>query len=492
MSASAVRVRRNAYVDSITLLQVSADVLALPGVDNAALVMATDLNRDVLSQSGLLIGEATTAGPNDLVIAVHADSEETAESSLATAESLLTHRRGAGPASGPGDDAVAPPPRSIRSAQRQHQDANLAIVSVPGQYAASEAFQALAAGMHVFLFSDNVSLEDEISLKQEATRRDLLVMGPDCGTALIDGIGLGFSNAVRRGDIGIIAASGTGLQEVSCLLDSAGAGVSHAIGTGGRDLSREVGGLTTLKALDLLARDPDTHTIVLISKPPASEVAERVLDAAVATGKPIVACLLGAEIGPRPGVEMARNLYQAARLAAGPDATWAGITADDLPRGRWRPDQRLVRGLYCGGTLLDEAVHALGDTVSHEMTDFGDDEYTRGRAHPMIDPTLRNAALAHSGADSRVAIVLLDVIIGRGSHADPAGAAVPAIRQALETARANGRHLLFLAHVVGTTADPQDRARQEATLRAAGVHVLGSNYHAAVGASLLLEEVTAA
>ncbi|GAC1318193.1 MAG: acyl-CoA synthetase FdrA [Chloroflexota bacterium] len=489
MSTTAVVVRHNAYVDSITLLQVSADVLALGGVSNAALVMATDLNRDVLSQSGLLVDVAVAAGPNDLVIAVEAETSDAAGAALQAADAMLVRRRGA---TAPSDDQEVGPPRSIRSAHRSLAHANLAVISVPGGYAASEAQQALANGLHVFLFSDNVPVADEVRLKRDATERDLLVMGPDCGTAIIDGVGLGFSNAVRRGSVGIIAASGTGLQEVSSLLHTAGAGISHAIGTGGRDLSTDVGGLTTLRALELLKNDRQTETIVLISKPPALEVADRVLQAATATGKTIIACLLGSAVIAPPGVEVARNLYHAARLAAGTHGAWGGVTANDLPRTRFLADQHAVRGLFCGGTLRDEAELALGDSVEHELIDFGDDQYTRGRAHPMIDPTLRNAAIVGSGADPRVAVVLLDVIIGRGSHPDPAGATVPAIREALAAAGREGRELAVLAHVVGTNADPQGLERQEDTLRAAGVHVLGSNYHAAVAASRLLEAVSVA
>jgi hypothetical protein len=109
----------------------------------------------------------------------------------------------------------------------------------------------------------------------------------------------------------------------------------------------------------------------------------------------------------------------------------------------------------------------------------------------MIDPTLRNRAIIDAGADPCVAVLLLDVILGLGSHADPAGAAVPAIREAMAQAAADDRQLTVLAHIVGTDLDPQGLAGQEATLRSAGVHVLGSNYHAAVAASLLLERVAA-
>ncbi|HEY0583131.1 MAG TPA: hypothetical protein VGE94_13175, partial [Chloroflexota bacterium] len=420
MSATAAAVRRNAYVDSVSLLQVSADVLALAGVVEAALVMATELNRQVLSDSGLLVDDAVTAGPNDLVIAVRAADDSAAQAALREAEGLLARRRAVTGSSG--DGAQRQTPRSVRSAHHADPRANLAAISVPGQYAAAEARQALAEGLNVFLFSDNVSLADEVELKRAARAQNLLVMGPDCGTSILNGVGLGFANVVRRGRIGLVGASGSGLQEVTSLLHQAGEGISQAIGTGGRDLSTEVGGITTLQALDLLRDDPRTEVIVLISKPPAAEVAERVLRAAAATGKPVVACLLGSTMQPPGGVQLARNLYQAARLAAGPDAAWSGVSAHDLPRLRLRDEQRQVRGLYCGGTLCEEAELALGEAIDHQLIDFGDDQYTRGRAHPMIDPSLRNYAIVDAGADPRVAVLLLDVMLGLGSHADPAGA----------------------------------------------------------------------
>jgi FdrA protein len=481
-------VRHNAYVDSVTLLQISADMISLAGVRDAALVMATDVNRELLSGSGLLVGDAPTAGPNDLVIAVRAADETAAASALQQADALLAGRRRG---STSGELSSSPAPRSLRSARRADPEANLALVSVPGQFAAGEARQALADGLHVFLFSDNVSIEDEIDLKRSARDKQLLLMGPDCGTAILNGVGLGFANVVRRGRIGVIGASGTGIQEVTSLLHQAGEGISHAIGTGGRDMRAAVGGITTQQALDLLRDDPLTQTIVLVAKPSAPEVAERVLNKAAQTGKPVVACLLGADLQPPPGVQLAHNLYQAARLAASASSSWTAVTPSDLRRMRSGPEQHQVRGLFCGGTLCEEAAAALESSTEHQFIDFGDDEYTRGRAHPMIDPTLRNQAIVAAGADPRVAVLLLDVILGLGAHPDPAGAAVPAIREAQAQARAAGRELAVLAHVVGTDLDPQELARQEATLRSAGVHVFASNYHAAVAASLLVEGVTA-
>src|SRR5216683_1369955 len=354
--SSVSSVRRNAYVDSVTLLQVSADMMGLTGVRDAALVMASELNRQLLSDSGMLVGDAPTAGPNDLIIAVRATDDAFAAMALQQAEALLAGRRRGSPAG----EATSSPPRSLRSAHRADPEANLALISVPGQYAAGEARQALADGLHVFLFSDNVSIEDEIELKRIAREKELLVMGPDCGTAILNGVGLGFANVVRRGRIGLIGASGTGIQEVTSLLHQAGEGISHAIGTGGRDMYAAVGGVSTLHALDLLRDDPQTQQIVLVAKPSAPEVAEHVLQKAAQTGKPVVACLLGADLQPPPGVQLAHNLYQAARLAASPESSWSGVTPADLARTHFRAEQHQVRGLFCGGTLCEEAAAAMG------------------------------------------------------------------------------------------------------------------------------------
>jgi FdrA protein len=476
-------VRRNAYLDSISLLQVSAELLGLAGVLDAALVMATDLNRQVLDAAGLLVDDAHTAGPNDLVIAVRCTDDAVARGALQHAASLLADRRGAA-----GDGDVQIQPRSLRSAHRADPSASLAVISVPGAFAANEARQALADGLHVFLFSDNVSVADEVELKRVAASQNLLVMGPDCGTAILNGVGLGFANVVRRGRIGLVGASGTGLQEVTSLLHQAGEGISHAIGTGGRDLHAEVGGMTTLRALDLLRDDPGTEVIVIVSKPSEKLVAERVLAHAALIGKPVIACLLNTALEPRDGIQIASNLYQAARLAASARAVWSGVTPDDVPRPRLRDGQTQVRGLFCGGTLCEEAEAAI-QSEGHQFVDFGDDRYTQGRAHPMIDPTLRNHAIVEAGDDPRVAVLLLDVILGLGSHADPAGATVPAVLEAKARAQAAGRELTVLAHVVGTDRDPQGLTQQEAALRSAGVHVFESNYHAAVAASLLVEGV---
>jgi FdrA protein len=462
-------VRRDAYTDSVTLMRVSAELSALSGVVAAAAVMATALNREQLREAGLLTDEAAAAGAGDLLVAVRAESRAAAEAALARAEALLAERR-AGTASGRPID-----PRSVLSAARRAGDANIALISVPGPYAAAEAQAALSAGLHVFLFSDHVPLADEVGLKRRAAARGLLVMGPECGTSLLGGVGLGFANRVRRGGIGLVGASGTGLQEVTSLIHLFGGGVSHAIGTGGRDLDEAVGGLTTLQALEWLGRDPGTRVLAVVSKPPSAAVARRVLGAAAATGKPVIACLLGwTGAAPAP-VRLVDTLEETARGAVtqlgGRPAALAAPPAPPRSGGG-------VLGLYTGGSLCEEARSLVG-AAGYRFEDFGSERYTRGRPHPMIDPSLRNAAVAAAGADGQAGVLLVDVVLGDGAHADPAAALAPAVLAARASAGRRGRRLHVIGHVVGTDQDPQGLTVQEARLRAAGVLVCPSNRLAA-------------
>ena len=473
-----VVVRRGAYVDSIVAMQVAEQVGRLPGIETAALLMGTDANRASLRAAGLWAAEIDAAAADDLIVAVRAADPETARGGIARAQELLRARR----STGGGEAAAAERPRSIRVAARAAQGATLAMISVPGEYAALEAQQALAAGLHVFLFSDGVSLADEVALKRRARERGLLVMGPECGTSIIGGVGLGFANRVRRGAVGLVGASGTGLQEVTTLVHRLGGGVSHAIGTGGRDLHERVGGVTTLQGIEWLAKDASTGVIVIVSKPASAPVAETVLAAAARAGKPVVACLLGWSGATPAGVRAVRTLE---------DAAVAAVTATGISAPMFRTSERRavsapsvvgrsarLAGLFTGGTLCEEA-RAIAGEAAARFVDFGAEEYTRGRPHPMIAPELRSAAIAAAGDDAAVGVVLLDVVLGDCAHPDPAGAAVAAIDEARARAQRAGRSLAVVAHVVGTDDDPQRLATQEDALRAAGVVVCPTNRLAA-------------
>ena len=499
--ASAARVFRNLYRDSVSLMQLSAKLGALAGVRQASAIMATAGNLDLLREAGLASAEVE-AGPNDLLVALEGEAKAL-EEALAAAEAELTRAPAAALEGGPRRIA----PRSLEMALGEQPTANLALISTPGDYAAAEALKALRLGLNVMLFSDNVALEDEIALKRYAREHDLLVMGPDCGTAIIGGVPLGFANVVRRGDIGVIAASGTGLQQVTCLIDRWGKGISQAIGTGGHDLHEKVGGITMLQGLRALAADPATRVIVLISKPPHPEVAKRVLDAADRTGKPIVANFLGAdpETVRRPNVHPVRTLEDAARLAVALVDGDAAAAMQQVERDPEVPppasERKYVRGLYSGGTFCYEALllltEALGPISSntplepermladpwrserHTVIDLGDDAFTRGRPHPMIDQTLRRERILQEAADPEVAVILFDVVLGYGAHPDPASELAATLEEARSRAAAAGHGLALVGSVCGTAGDPQDLPRQEALLRDAGVLLAQSNAQAA-------------
>ena len=490
MAAIRARVFRNTYRDSVELMQIAAEIESMDGIDRAGLVMATPANREVLEAAGLLSGETAAAGPNDLVVAVAAADDEVATEALDRAATRL-----AGNGSDGSSEATRTDARTIAEAQAELGTADLALISTPGTYATAEALKALKRGLNVFLFSDNVPIEDEIELKAIAVAKGLMVMGPDCGTAILDGVPLGFANSVRRGSIGLVAASGTGLQQVSCLIDRFGAGVSQAIGVGGRDLDERVGGAMMLAGLQRLAADPGTDLIVLISKPPAASVASRVLEAAGAAGKPVVVNFLGgdpaavAAAGALPAATFESAAAIASAIALGQpvpaDEDLAGSEPDDdvLPgssEGAWR-----IRGLYSGGSLAGEAKLILRAVLgpdqarTHEILDLGEDEYTVGRPHPMIDPRLRNEHLQAVARDPETAVILLDVVLGYGSHPDPAGALAGAIDAARAEAASQQRTFAVVASVCGTEGDPQGLASQEARLAAAGVILAPSNARAA-------------
>ena len=494
--AGGTRIVRNLYRDSVSLMQLSSALAAMPGVGQASVVMATPANLDLLRAAGLARG-AIDAGPNDLLIALEAKTEEALARALEHAEGALRAEPAAGAAGGP----AAEPPRSLRMALSADPAATLALISTPGEYAAAEAEKALRHGLDVMLFSDNVSLADEVALKKLARSRGRIVMGPDCGTAILNGVPLAFANVLRRGPIGCVAASGTGLQQVTCLVDRLGSGISHAIGTGGHDLHLDVGGITMLAGIRALGEDSSTKVLVLISKPPAPEVARKVLRAASEAGKPVVVNFVGAPPGSVSGANLHPVLtledaaHAAVALAEGRKPATTRTRPSKIPRPRFAAGQRFVRGLYSGGTFCYEASMLLGEAFAnvwsnapvraeqrikdvwksreHTLIDLGDDEFTRGRPHPMIDHRLRNERIQKEAADPQVAVILLDVVLGYGAHPDPASMMVPAIEAARK--RAGRRTLAFVGSICGTQGDPQNLARQQAALRAAGMMLAPSN-----------------
>jgi FdrA protein len=491
-----LEVRSGAYYDSVSLMQVSRQVAGAPGVGAAQVAMATELNLAVIGGMGFVVPQDVQ--PNELVVAIRATEDSGVANGLAALDTALATLKSAGSRSGGFGDA--PAPRTLGRAIAAGQ-ATLALVSVPGQYATVEAFDAINRGVSVMLFSDNVPVEDEVRLKEAAAARDVLVMGPDCGTAVVAGVALGFANVVARGPVGIVAASGTGAQQVMALLDAAGVGVSHCLGVGGRDLSAAVGGRSTRQALAALAADPATESILVVSKPPAAEVLADLEGYAAALGTPVHWATLGAG---RPDLTASVEAFLGGLGRAVP--RWPSW----LPAAGQAPTAGggYLRGLFCGGTLADEAMLVasgeLGGIRSniplapdlaleadlraedHLVIDFGDDGLTRGRAHPMIDPTLRLERIAAEGSDPQCGVLLLDLVLGHGAHPDPGPELADAIRAAREAARTGGRELPVVVSLTGTRGDPQDVGATAATLTAVGASVHLSNAEATRTALSLL------
>jgi FdrA protein len=476
MTVTKYDVRRGAYYDSVVLMQLQRGLVGLPGVIDAGVVMATPANRELLAANHLL-PDSITASPDDLLIVVKAEADSAASEAINQVDSLLARRR-----SSVSQDFR---PRSLNAALKQLPESGWVLISVPGRYAAAVARDALELNQHVFLYSDNVSLEDEVALKQAAREKGLLVMGPDCGTAIINGVGLGFANRVRRGPIGLVGASGTGLQAVTTQIHNFGGGISHAIGTGGRDLKSEVGAITAHQALDLLARDSETKVIVLISKPPSPEVATKLLAAAQATGKPVVVDF----IGYHPPARKLGNLYFATSLSEAAEIAVNQLSVNNDPLLiSNKPINGYLRGLFSGGTLAYETMLGLQATLSpiysnapitdtqvlkdplhskaHTIIDLGDEFFMVGRLHPMIDNDLRIRRLRQEAADAEVGLILLDVVLGEGAHSDPAGEMAPVIKDVI-----GDSELEVVVVVIGTEDDPQNLQSQIERLKEAGAIV---------------------
>jgi FdrA protein len=512
VSETRVLVRRDTYVDSVLLMSAARVMQRSDGVEFASALMGTEANCEDLRSRGVRTGELEDAGANDLVLAVVAATGEEAEAALEVGAAKLAGRTGGAE----GGDAASPTPRdegqagadalprTIEEAVDALPGANTALISVPGEYAALEAHQALTAGLHVLLFSDNVSVHDEVALKRRAAGLGRLVMGPGAGTGMLGGIGLGLANAVRRGPVGVVAAAGTGAQEVMALLDRWGSGVSAVIGVGGRDLSADVGGTMTELAIRSLEADPDTDAILLVTKPPAPEVAERLL--AGIEQRPAVAALIGLrdEIRVPDGIELARTLEEGvvrtlASLGHEPPDPGRGLA--ELARRATRAEGRgaAIRGLFSGGTLCYESMVVISERVgpvysnvpldpawslpappgAHVCLDLGEEEYTKGRPHPMIDPEPRAERIVQEIEDDDVGVLLVDLVLGYGSHPDPASVLVPACRAAAEA------HVPVVAHVLGTDGDPQGYDGQSRQLEEAGCLLAPTGARAALLATAL-------
>jgi FdrA protein len=493
-------IKKDTYQDSVSLMLLSTKLQKMAGVQRATVMMATEANMAMFAAAGLLTDEVKAASPTDMAIVVEAEDEATLQGALKATEDFLSGKAAAQAAGGEAFATVRTQQAGIKSLPC----ANLTLISTPGAFAAAEARKALDNGLHVFMFSDNVSLEEEVALKQKAVEKGLLMMGPDCGTAIIRNVPLGFANVIRKGRIGIVGASGTGIQEVTCLIDRMGEGITHALGTGGRDLSHEVQARTARLGLAALMDDPATEVVVMISKPPAKEVEELILADLRKTQKPVVVMFLGSSrVGAEGNIYFTNSLQACAEaavaLARGQQPVGT-ITAAPAPAVQLATGQKWIKGLFAGGTLAGEAAQILDmllpgeggkahdDGVmfqreGHQIIDFGDDVYTRGRAHPMIDPRIRNEKLLEAGRDAETAVILFDLVIGYGAHEDPAGS----LAEILGTLKAEGRQVALVASVCGTEGDPQGYTAQRRVLEQAGVHVASSNAEAATWAAKIVK-----
>lgn len=503
-------IKKNHYQDSMKLMQISQKLRALEGIKDAAAIMATEANLAMLKEAGLIKEIPAAASANDLIVAVEAVSADKGNEAIESLDSLLL----------PADLTAASEVsyKSIETAAQALPGANIAVVSVPGEYAKIEVAKAIEKGMHTFLFSDNISIDEEIELKERARDKGLLVMGPGCGTAIINGIGLGFANVLNKGTIGVIAAAGTGMQEVTSLIDNLGSGITHAIGVGGRDLSEDVGGITTLQAIGMLHNDSDTQVLLLVSKPPSDSVAAKVLEAVRETGKPAVICFLGSDLtSDDRDIYFAPTLDEAAERAVqlsrkskskpkiNSAKNWKKLLRESIKS--LSPGQKYLRGLYSGGTLCYEAQQVLGPIVGNiysnaplnkdfklkdsnksernSCIDLGEEEFTVGRPHPMIDATLRGERLLSEASKANVGVILFDIVLGHVASPDPAGDLLPAIVEAKKHAKKKGRNLVFISHVCGTENDPQVLEEQEEKLRSEGVLVFPTNALASKASGLI-------
>lgn len=494
------KIKENTYFDSVTLMTVSTKANEVEGVKQAMIGMGTEMNKEVIRNVGLDVPELAKATTGDLMVVVETESEEQMAAALEKIEELFQRKEEKA-------DRGTRTYRSISAVVKDGLDSNVAVISVNGSYAAREAREALENGMHVMMFSDNVALEDEVELKELAHEKGLLMMGPDCGTAIINNVGLCFANKVRPGTIGIVGASGTGSQEMSVRIHEFGYGVSQLIGTGGRDLSEEVGGIMMMDGIRALEADPETEVIVLVSKPPAKSVEAKVLGLLEEVTKPVVVWFLDGneETVRASGAHYAKRSKEAAIQAvvlAGAEESQLDTHALNMPlieeiQQKLNPEQKYIRGLFCGGTLCDEAMfaareyfdnvysnihpdssHRLDDpheSREHTFIDFGSDEFTAGKPHPMIDPSTRIERFRKEARDPEVGVIIMDFVLGYGAHPDPVGVMLPVIAEAKAHAKQEGRHLEILGYVLGTDQDEQGLAGQIAQLESAGVTISSSS-----------------
>ncbi|MHC5229476.1 acyl-CoA synthetase FdrA [Enterococcus sp. LJL99] len=484
-------IKKNSYQDSVVLMLLTSKINQLEEVERVSIMMGTPANKDIFAASGFETPELKDASANDMVIILEMNNEDKKDEVLAEIEELLL---------GQGEEGEQKEEKinSWKKALAKEPNASMAVFSIPGNYVALEVEKALDYGLHAFVFSDNVAVEDEKRLKEKAHEKGLIVMGPDCGTGMIKSLPIAFTNNIRPGNIGIVGASGTGIQEVSTLIHRYGGGVTNAIGTGGRDLSSEVGAVSMLDGIAALNDDPDTETIVVISKPPAKEIEEKVMNALRSSKKPAVTIFLGENpTYHESALYHAYTLEEAAQLATkiqqGKEVDYQ--PAVPLATGiSLKENQTGIRGFYAGGTLAYETAMLLEDaleltdttheegymlqTDEHEVIDLGDDMYTQGKPHPMIDPENRIKKIRSVVEDETIAAVLFDIVLGYGAHKNMAAELATAINEVQEELAALDRQVAFIGTIVGTDLDIQGLEKQKQILADVNVIVCENNTQA--------------
>lgn len=496
-------IRKNQYFDSVFLMSVNKHLSDEKGVEQTAVLMGSDGNKKLLTELGFDNPQIQSAQPNDLIVTLVAGTEESVQNALGKLDGFLQ-----GGTTAETNNLVFTFEDGLKVLPR----ANLVVISVPGEYAAEEARKALTKGLHVFLFSDNVSLEDELAIKTLAKEEGLLVMGPDCGTSILHGIGIGFANFVRRGSVGVVGSSGTGIQEFTCGIHHTGCGISHAIGTGSHDLSDKIGGITTFQALDALEEDPQTKVIAIISKPPGTRTLQKMIERFATYMKPIIGCFLGIErnlLGKGSIMQQACTIDEAVRLTV--QALAPGKAKNSFEsrtfykqiqqaKAARNSQQRYLRGIFAGGTFCYQSQQILREkgvvvysntpfdkewlldnptrSFKNSIVDMGDDYFMQGKPHPMINGLERKKRILQEAKDPNMAVLLLDFILGYNSSADPVGEVIDGIVEAMEQAKQRGGYLSVVASICGTEGDPQDLIMQTKMLEEAGVMVFRSNEEA--------------
>lgn len=487
---------KNSYYDSATLMLLTNKLKEKLGLnsDEVAVMMATEMNKRIISEANLLNEKGNIANSGDMLVAIKCDLDE--EKIIQIVNELLIKKETK-------KHNIDEEINSVYQAIETIKDSNFAVVSLPGAYAAREVKKLLKADKHILLFSDNVSIEDEIKLKDLAISKDLLMMGPDCGTAIINGVGLGFSNKVNSGNIGIVAASGTGLQEVSTIISNLGGGISNAFGTGGRDIKNVVGGKMMLYCLDLLIKDENTNVIVIVSKPPEDEVIEKIKNKLKNVNKPIIACFLGAneDIFKGTNIEYAETLESAAIKALKHEKI--EILEKEEKFNNLKNHSKYVRAIYCGGTLAYETllyfeknnvdvysnlskykkITSKDRSKFNTVLDMGDDEFTVGKPHPMIDPTLRSERLKKEAQDSEVGVIIADIELGYGSNDN----ASEILSKDIVEIKENRKDIIFIVVLCASKLDYQDYEKSKEILEKSGAIVVDSNAKAAKIALNLLK-----